>query len=88
MKIIIPMSGVGRRFAEAGYDQIKPLIHVHGKPIIEWVVQLFPDALDILFICRDDHLNDTPLKDVLQSIAPHAAIQAIKGHKKRTCVCS
>ena len=34
MKVIIPMSGVGRRFVEAGYTDPKPLISVDGKPII------------------------------------------------------
>jgi len=28
MKIIIPMSGIGRRFLEAGYKDPKPLVDV------------------------------------------------------------
>ena len=42
MKIIIPMTGVGKRFVEAGYKDLKPLIKVHGIPIIEYVTKLFP----------------------------------------------
>jgi hypothetical protein len=38
MKIIIPMSGIGKRFMEAGYPEPKPLIIVEGKTIIEHVI--------------------------------------------------
>ena len=33
------MSGTGNRFLQKGYKKIKPLIEVHGKPMIEWVYQ-------------------------------------------------
>jgi len=32
MQIIIPMSGIGKRFIEAGYKDPKPLIKVDGIP--------------------------------------------------------
>ena len=38
MKIIIPMSGIGKRFVEAGYEDPKPLIQVENKTIIEHVM--------------------------------------------------
>lgn len=38
MQILIPMSGMGRRFAELGYDKPKPLIEFFGKPMIEHVL--------------------------------------------------
>ena len=41
MKIIIPMSGIGKRFVEAGYKDPKPLIKVENKTIIEHVINLF-----------------------------------------------
>ena len=48
MKIIIPACGKGERFRAAGYDTIKPLIKVHGKPMIDCVVQALNmhDTLD------------------------------------------
>ena len=52
MKIIIPMSGIGKRFIEAGYDLPKPLIIVENKPIIEHVINLFPNE-EYIFICND-----------------------------------
>lgn len=38
MQILIPMSGMGRRFSEMGYDKPKPLIEFFGKPMIEHVL--------------------------------------------------
>ena len=45
MHIIIPMSGIGKRFIDAGYTVPKSLIIVEGKPIIEHIINLFPNTL-------------------------------------------
>lgn len=82
MKIIIPMSGVGSRFVQAGYKDLKPLIEVNGKTMIEWVVSMFPEEADFTFICREDHLKETPLLSVLNKIKKNANIVSIKPHKK------
>lgn len=81
MKIVIPLSGLGKRFADAGYLDIKPLIKVHGKPIIEWVVNLFPGDNEFIFICRNEHLEHTSLRAELQRICPEGKIVGIDGHK-------
>jgi NDP-sugar pyrophosphorylase family protein len=81
MKIIIPLSGLGKRFQDAGYEDIKPLIKVHGKPIIEWVVSMFPGDHDFIFICREEHLKTTPLESELKRIKPEGEIITIEGHK-------
>ncbi|HEX3313892.1 MAG TPA: NTP transferase domain-containing protein, partial [Gemmataceae bacterium] len=82
MQIVIPMSGRGQRFKDAGYKDIKPLIEVDGIPIIEHVVRMFPGESDFLFICARDHLETTPLRSVLERIAPGAKIVPIDPHKK------
>ncbi len=81
MQIIIPMSGLGKRFKDAGYKDIKPLIKVHGKPIIEWVVEMFPGMHDFIFICRQEHLDETPLESELKRISPSGEIVGIEAHK-------
>jgi len=81
MKIIIPMSGLGSRFIDAGFNVPKPLIKVHDKPIIEHVVNLFPGEEDFIFICREEHLKTTNLENVLKRIMPTGKIISIKGHK-------
>lgn len=81
MKIIIPMSGVGRRFQAAGYRDPKPLIPVDGKPIIEHVVGMFPGETDFVFICNQEHLEGTAMRAVLERIAPQGRIVPIAPHK-------
>ncbi len=75
------MAGSGARFARAGYQTLKPLIEVDGLPMIEHVVRLFPGERDFLFICARNHLEETPLRSVLERLAPGAAIAAIEPHK-------
>jgi NDP-sugar pyrophosphorylase family protein len=74
MQIIIPMSGVGQRFIDAGYKEPKPLIEVDGKPIIEHVINLFPNETDVKFICNDYHLENTNMSNILKSICPNCKI--------------
>ena len=38
LNIVLPMAGRGSRFANAGYTLPKPLIPVHGVPMIKVVV--------------------------------------------------
>ena len=82
MHIVIPMSGTGNRFIEAGYSIPKPLIIIDGKPIIEHVCDLFPGETKFTFICNSKHLAETNIRDVLLSIKPNANIVEIPNHKK------
>lgn len=82
MQIIVPMSGRGTRFVRAGYTKIKPLLEVDGKPIIEHVVRMFPGETDYVFICARDHLEETPLRGVLERLVPGARIVGIEPHRK------
>jgi NDP-sugar pyrophosphorylase family protein len=77
MQIVIPMSGRGSRFAAAGYTDIKPLIRADGVPIIEHIVRQFPGETDFLFICANDHLATTPVREVLNRIAPTGRIVGV-----------
>ena len=53
MQIVIPMSGFGERFRQAGYAVPKPLIEVDGKPIIQYIVEMFSDKDDfILYVMK------------------------------------
>jgi NDP-sugar pyrophosphorylase family protein len=54
MKVVIPMAGLGKRFADAGYKDHKPLIKVNGKTLIQYTIESLnlPDA-EYVFIIRD-----------------------------------
>jgi NDP-sugar pyrophosphorylase family protein len=81
MQIVIPMAGRGDRFLAAGHTAIKPLIEVDGLPMIARVVALFPGETNFVFICAQDHLDATPLRAVLEAVAPTGRIVGIAPHK-------
>ena len=82
MKIIIPMSGVGQRFIDAGYDLPKPLIDVDGVPMIYHVIDLFPNESDFTFICNEKHLAETSMREILFKKVPNATIISVPIEKK------
>jgi len=65
IQLIIPMSGIGKRFIDAGYTDPKPLIEVDGYPIIKHVIDLFPGVTDVSFICNEKHLKETNMRNIL-----------------------
>ena len=83
-QLIIPMSGIGKRFLDFGYEEPKFLINVLGKPIINHVLDMFPKIDDIIFIVNKNHCNDTKynLEEYLKKIAPNSRIHKIDEHKK------
>jgi UTP-glucose-1-phosphate uridylyltransferase len=40
IQLIIPMSGIGKRFIDSGYEDPKPLILVDDKPIIVFTIAI------------------------------------------------
>lgn len=68
MHIIIPATGLGKRFVDAGYTDPKPFILVDGKPMIQHVIELFPNETKISIICREDMVSR------MKSIHPTANI--------------
>ena len=85
MKIIIPMTGYGSRFVAAGYKDLKPFIKVQGRPIVQWIIDgMYPGEKDILFVCRQEHLDSIPgMRKQLMEIAPSAEIFAIEDWIKK-----
>lgn len=85
MQVVIPLTGYGSRFKNAGYQRLKPFIEIHGRPMIEWVVSMFQeDEARILFITREEHLQELPyVGDTLTRIAPKAKIFAIQNWQKK-----
>ncbi len=68
INIVIPMAGLGSRFAKEGYEKPKPFIDVKGKPMIVRVLEnlYYPDAQYIL-IARKEHLEAE--KDLVAEIS-------------------
>lgn len=76
MNIIIPMAGRGSRFTEKRILTPKPLIDVHGKPMIQRAVE----SLDIdgkwKFIIRIDEHQDN-VRAMIERIKPGSDVIAI-----------
>jgi NDP-sugar pyrophosphorylase family protein len=83
MQLVIPMSGIGQRFKNAGYTLPKPFIQISGKPMVQHVVEMFPGVNDVLFIVNREHFNDFELniQSRLLEIATSAEIVVIDNHK-------
>ena len=84
IQLVVPMSGIGKRFQDAGYNTPKPLIKIRGKEIINHVVNMFEKIERVIFICNEDHLNDKNLnlRKILKNLHPKTTIISIKPHKK------
>ena len=84
MKIIIPMSGIGNRFRERGYDTQKYLLPIFEKPIIKYVLDLFPDEDDINLILNEDDFNDQKVIKEISKFDQENKIKYhfVKAHKK------
>lgn len=80
INIVIPMAGRGSRFINAGYMLPKPLIEIHGRPMIEYVVKnITPDKEHrFIFICLREHLDKYNLKEILNKIAPGCILISIE----------
>jgi UTP-glucose-1-phosphate uridylyltransferase len=72
INIVIPMAGAGSRFALAGYADPKPLIQIHGVPMIRLVIEnLKPSAPHkFIFICQNSHIAAYDLLSKLRAWAP------------------
>lgn len=73
------MTGYGSRFVAAGYKDLKPLISVQGKRIVEWIVKgMYSEKENFIFVCRKEHLDQYEwLSDYLYSLALNVKIYSI-----------
>lgn len=79
LNIVVPMAGRGSRFAKAGYQMPKPLIDIHGHPMIEYVTRnIRPDcAHRFIYICQQEHLERYHLARELERMAPGCVIVTV-----------
>lgn len=80
LNIVVPMAGRGRRFAEAGYAEPKPLIPLAGAPVIEYVVRnLRPRRPHrFVFLCLAEHLAAYGLRALLARLAPGCEVLPVE----------
>lgn len=76
INIVLPIAGRGSRFVDAGYELPKPLILVHGKPMIEVVVNNIRPLCKhrFIFVALKEHLDHLNMENTLNRIAPGCII--------------
>ena len=74
---LIPMAGAGKRFSDEGYTLPKPLIDVNGKPMIIEACQSLPQADLWIFVIREEHQSQFPLKETLLKEFPNSKFISI-----------
>lgn len=79
MNVLIPMAGHGSRFAQAGYSFPKPLIEVHGKPMIQVVVDNLAVDANFVFVVQKEHREKYNLDSMLNLITPGCKIVEVDG---------
>lgn len=73
MQLVIPMTGKGSRFFDAGYELPKPLISLRGRSLIERLLESFPSDWPTTFIINDDH-RSFDFEAPLRKLRPKAQI--------------
>lgn len=76
LNIVLPIAGRGIRFVEAGYTLPKPLIPVHGIPMIEVVVNNVRPRQPhhFTFVALQEHLDHSDMRETLLRIAQGCTI--------------
>ena len=70
IQLVIPMAGLGKRFVDAGYKTLKPLIPIHGIPMIKVVVDnLITEQIGHIFlIAQQETIESVNLREVFSHL--------------------
>jgi hypothetical protein len=77
--LVIPMAGLGQRFANEGYTVTKPLISVSGRSMVAQATHDLPPALHHVFVLRSDMPGFEAVSQELLQLYPGALIETIPG---------
>lgn len=75
--VIVPMAGLGQRFANEGYAQAKPLIRVSGLPMVVQATRDLPATENRVFVLRKDMAGYDAISAELVRNYPAAVIKTI-----------
>jgi NDP-sugar pyrophosphorylase family protein len=77
--IVVPMAGLGQRFADAGYAVTKPLIEVSGRPMVVQATNDLPRGRHHAFVMRADMPGHDAVAAELQRTFPPVTIATLPG---------
>ena len=58
MKVIILAGGLGSRLAEETHDKPKPMVEIHGRPILWHIMKTYQSYMDCEFIIATGYLSE------------------------------
>lgn len=69
LNIVLPIAGRGSRFAKEGYDLPKPLIPIHGYPMIQVVTENLKPECDhrFIYIVQQEHVDKYQIDEKLRT---------------------
>ena len=70
--VVVPMAGLGQRFADRGWTTVKPLISVSGKPMVVRAASDMPAADEHVFVLRRDLPGLDEIQQSILQAFPHA----------------
>ncbi len=81
LNIVVPMAGRGSRFVDAGFKHPKPLIDVHGKRMIEVVINNLTPSCEhrFIFVCQEEHVKTYNLDTIFAKACKNYEIVTIDG---------
>jgi dTDP-glucose pyrophosphorylase len=82
MQLVIPMTGVGQRFVNRGYSDIKPLIQTGMGSMLAGVLRNFQSITSPICVVSESHPQKSRLKAEIVRLRPQARIVEIEAHKK------
>ena len=79
IQLVIPMAGLGSRFAQAGYKVLKPLIPIHGAPMISVVTSnlMDPRIGHIVLVCQRATMENLDLRSIINPGPAQLTILAV-----------
>jgi len=75
--LVVPMAGLGQRFANEGYTVTKPLIPVSGRSMVAQATHDLPPAQQHVFVLRADMPGFDTVSDELRQLYPDAIVDTI-----------
>ncbi len=77
--VIVPMAGLGKRFADEGYTVTKPLIEVSGRPMVIQATNDLPRAERHVFVLRQDMPGHAEVARLLVETYPCVTLLNLPG---------
>lgn len=81
IQLVVPMAGLGKRFVDANYTTLKPLIPIHGIPMIRLVIEnLMSNRIGhVILIAQRETIEEIDLRKVVGQLDVPLTIVAVEG---------